>query len=158
MTDQPERPGSSGIFKAIVLGARKFKRATSKAEVELTSQTVELCNKIAQAFIAGRLGDVHTMMTPMLQERSPRAKFETRWRDTVRERGPLIGFGIANVGQIDLDFIPGLEDVPQAQFVAFVEIAFSSPEIPFDDDGAFIIGVVLLDEHGETRVGAIHTR
>jgi len=62
------------------------------------------------------------------------------------------------MGQIDLAFIPGLEEVPQEQFVAFVEIRFSSIDVPVEDEKAFTIGVVMLDDDDEVRLGAIHAR
>ena len=75
----------------------------------------------------------------------------------MKERGPLTGFSITDAGQIDLGFIPGLEEVPQADFEAMVQIAFSAPNVPLEDDKAFTIAVVLLDDDGATRIGAIHT-
>jgi hypothetical protein len=146
------------MFKAIVEGARKFKRAITEDGGELPVAAEQFGTAVAQALIAGRFGDVHAMMTPSQQQRTTRDVFEMRWREAVRERGPLTGFDISNAGQIDLAFIPGLEDVPQSQFVAFVEIAFSTPDVSLDDDKAFTIGVVLLDHAGEIRVGAVHAR
>jgi hypothetical protein len=52
--------------------------------------------------------------------------------------------------------VPGLEDVPQAQFVGFVEITFSSAEVALDDEQAFTIEAVVLEDNGELRLGAIH--
>ena len=86
-----------------------------------------------------------------------RATFENRWADAVRDRGPLTGFSITNAGQIDIGFIPGLEEVPQADFEAMVQITFSSPNIPLEDEKAFTIAVVLLDDNGTTLIGAMHT-
>ena len=51
------------------------------------------------------------------------------------------GFEVSNAGQIDLGFIPGLEEVPQSSFVAFLEIAFSTPNVPLTADNAFAIHV-----------------
>jgi len=146
------------VFKAIVEGARKFKRALSEGSAQLTPAAQELGDRIGQAFVAGRFADVHAMTTPSLQQQTGCAQFEASWRDAVRDRGPFTGYEVANVGQIDVGFIPGLEEVPQSQFVAFLEIAFSSPHVPLDDPKVFAVGVVLLDHGGEIRVGAIHTR
>jgi hypothetical protein len=87
-----------------------------------------------------------------------REQFVASWSAAVRDRGSLTGFEIADAGQIDLGFIPGLEEVPQAQFVAFLELAFSSPTVPLDDEKAFTIGAVLVQEAGQIRLGALHAR
>lgn len=146
------------MFKAIVEGARTLKRAVTGGDPELPAGAHELGTKIAQAFVAGRLADIHAMGTPGLQQGTNRDQFIERWRDAVKPRGPFTGFEVNNVGQIDLGFIPGLEDVPQDQFIAFLEIAFSSPLIALDDDEAFVVGVVLLDQGRGIQLGAIHTR
>ena len=152
-----ERP--SGVFKVIVEGARKVKRALSEGgATELSPAAEELGKKIGQAFVAGRFAEVHAMCAPALQEATQREPFESRWGDTVRDRGPFTGFEVSDVGQIDLAFIPGLEEVPQSQFVAFVEVAFSSPKVPLEDPKAFVVGAVLLDQGAGLRVGAIHAR
>ena len=78
--------------------------------------------------------------------------------DATRDRGPFTGFEASNVGEIDLGFIPGLEEVPQEQFVAFIEVAFSSPGFKIEDKKAFVVGAVLLDQDGAIRIGALHTR
>jgi len=160
VSDERDRLGSSGVFKAMVEGARKVKRALTPthAEEELSPEAQELGEKIGQAFVAGRFADIHAMTTPGFQEHTSRTKFESSWRDATRERGPFTGFEASNVGQIDLGFIPGLEAVPQSQFVAFVEIAFSSPGLALDDKKAFVVGAVLLDHGGAVRIGALHTR
>lgn len=156
MADKNDRLGSSGVFKAIVDGARKVKRAVTGGDPELPPEVLEIGNEIARAFISGRFADVHAMGTQGLQHKTTREQFVASWSYAVR--GPLTGFEVANSGQIDLGFIPGLEDVPQEQFVAFLEIAFSSPGVPLEDPKAFVIAVVLLDEGGHVRLGAIHTR
>jgi hypothetical protein len=156
--DQSDRLGSSGVFKAIVDSARKFKRAVTGGDEELPPEADALGNKIAQAFVGGKFADIHALGTPSLQKRSTRDQFVASWRDAIRDRGPFTGFEVANAGQIDLGFIPGLEETPQSQFVAFLEIAFSSPDVPLDDDKAFTVGVVLLDEGGQVRLGALHLR
>lgn len=159
MGDQRDKLGSSGVFKAIVESARKFNRAiTGGGDSELTPEAHELGSKIGRAFIAGRFADVHEMATPGLQGRSGREQFVASWRDAVRDRGPFTGFEVSDAGKIDLGFIPGLEEVPQSQFVAFLEIAFSSPDVPIEDRQAFAIGAVLLDEGGQVRLGALHSR
>ncbi len=48
--------------------------------------------------------------------------------------------------------------MPQEEFVAFVEIRFSSIDVPVEDEKAFTIGVVMLDRDDEIRLGAIHAR
>lgn len=142
----------------MVDGARKVRRALSESDAELTPESEELGNKLGQAFVAGRFGDVHAMTTASFQERTARTQFEASWREVTRERGPFTGFELSDAGQIDVGFIPGLEAVPQAEFVAFVELAFSSPGVALDDKKAFTVGAVLLDQGGEVRIGALHTR
>jgi hypothetical protein len=156
--EQRDKLGSSGVFKAIVESARKFNRAVTGAdEEELIPEAHELGNEIGRAFVSGRFADIHDIGTSILQSQ-PREQFVESWQTVVRYRGPFTGFEVANAGKIDLGFIPGLEEVPQSQFVAFLEIAFSSPEIPIEDKQAFTIGVVLLDESGQVRLGALHSR
>lgn len=158
MADQRDRLGSSGVFKAIVAGARKFTRAVTGGKQELSEDALAMAQRIAQAFIAGRFADVHEMGTPALKQGSTRDQFVASWREAVKDHIPFTGFDIANAGDIDLTYIPGLEDVPQSEFCAFVEIVFSSPDIAFDSPVAFLLGVVLLDQRGTLRVGAIHTQ
>lgn len=158
MGEQRDKLGSSGVFRVIVESARRFNRAvTGGDEEELTPEAHELGNEIGRAFIAGRFADVHELGTSILQGHA-REQFVDGWRSVVRDRGPFTGFEISNAGAIDLGFIPGLEEVPQSKFVAFLEIAFSSPEIPIEDKQAFTIGAVLLDDGGQVRLGALHAR
>jgi hypothetical protein len=157
VADQRDRLGSSGVFKLIVDVSRRVKRAISEPERELSPEAEELASVIAQLFVAGRFADVHALMTPALQAARPE-RFEARWSDAVQSYGVLTGFEIADAGRIDLAFIPGLEEVPQSQFVAFVEISFSSPEVALGDDKAFTVGAVLLDHIGDLRIGALHLR
>jgi hypothetical protein len=117
-----------------------------------------MINLIAQAFIAGRFGDVHAMGTAALQQATRRDRFEASWSEAIQPHRPLTGFQITDMGQIDLAFIPGLEEVPQTQFVAFVEIAFSGIDVPFTDERALTVGAVLLDDGGVLRIGALHKR
>ena len=142
----------------MVEGARKIRRALSESDDELSPEAQELGSKIGQAFVAGRFGDVHAMTTPSFQEQTSRKQFEASWRDAARDRGPFTGFEASDAGQIDLGFIPGLEAVPQSQFVAFLEIAFSSPGLTLDDKKAFVVGAVLLAQGGKILIGALHTR
>ena len=153
-----DKLGSSGVFKAIVESARKFKRAVTGADDALAPEVEEIGNAVARAFIAGRFGDVYLMTSPLVQRRLERGGFETQWSEAVRGRGTLTGFEVTNVGQIDLGFIPGLEETPQSEFVAFLEVAFSSPDIPLDHEKAFVIAVVILDQGQGLRIGALHTR
>jgi hypothetical protein len=158
MADHDDRLGSSGVFKAIADSARKFKRAVTGGDAELTPVALELGNTIARAFVAGRFADVHALGTNSFQERTARDQFVARWLDAAQARGPFTSFEVSNAGQIDLGFIPGLEEVSQEQFAAFIEITFSNPTISLDDDKAFAVAVVLLDEGGEVRLGALHAR
>ncbi len=158
MSSQRDRLGSSGVFKVIVDVSRKIKRALSESDRELSPEAEELAHRIAQAFVAGRFADVHALGTPSFQQASRRDRFEASWSEAVADYRPLTGFEVSDYGPIDLAFIPGLEEVPQAQFVAFVEITFSSVDVPLDHEHAFTIGVVLLDQAGELRVGALHAR
>jgi hypothetical protein len=158
MSYQRDRLGSSGVFKAIVDVSRKIKRALSESDVEVGEAAFEATTKIAQAFVAGRFSDVYAMGTPSLQQATRRERFESSWVDAAEPHRPLTGYQISDLGQIDLAYIPGLEEVPQEEFVAFIEIRFSSIDVPFEDEKAFTIGVVLLDHDGELRLGAIHAR
>jgi len=158
MADAERRLGSSGVFQAIVMSARKLKRALSNSDVELSPEAEEITTSIAQAFVAGRFADVYAMASPDLQQRSDRQRFDDEWRVAVRERGPLTGFEVSNAGPIELEYIPGLEEVPQASFVAFAELVFSTPEVPIDHEKAFTVGVVLVDVDRRPRIGAIHVR
>ena len=156
-SDDRARLGSSGIFKVIVDGEKKLKRAVSESDVELSSEADELATSIGQAFIAGRLGDVHALGTPPFRERTTREVFEQRWRQTIGDR-VLTSFSVSDAGYIELAFIPGLEEVEQDDFVGFVEITFSTPEVKLDDERAFAIAAVLLDHDGKVRLGALHAR
>jgi hypothetical protein len=157
VTDQNFRPGSSGVFKAIIDSARKLKRAVTGGDDELTSDAQEIGTAIAQAFVTNRFADVHALGTEAFQTRTPRDNFASGWAESIGERGPLTGFEISNAGQLEVGYIPGLEEVPQSQFAGFLEIAFSSPGVALDDDRAFTIGAVLLHEDGKVRLGALHT-
>jgi hypothetical protein len=158
MSEQRDRLGSSGVFKVIVESARKVKRALSEGDADLPPRAHEVGTKIAQSFVASRFADVHAMSTSNLQQATGLDRFVASWADAARDRGPFTGFEISDAGHIDLGFIPGLEEVPQSKFVAFLEIAFSSPEVALDDDNAFSIGAVLLEDGGQVRVGALHSR
>src|SRR5688572_21254313 len=105
----------------MVEGARAVKRALTPTGVEdeLPPEAEVLGEKIGQAFVAGRFADVHEMTTPGFKEHTSLKQFESSWREAARERGPFTGFEASNAGEIDLGFIPGLESVPQEQFVAF---------------------------------------
>ena len=137
--------------------SRKIKRALSESDRELSPEVEELVNKVAQLFVAGRFADVYGMGTPALQQAIRRDRFVTNWGDAVSEYRPLTGFRIADMGQIDLGFIPSLEEVPQEQFVAFVEISFSGVDVAFDDEKALTVGVILLAQD-RLRIGALHKR
>ncbi len=153
-----DRLGSSGVFNAIVLSARKFKRALTGDDEELSAEHEELGNLVARALVAHKPGDLYAMGSTELREHVDRMQFESQWRDILAGRGALTGFEVSNPGKIDLAFIPGLENVPQERFMVFLEIAFSTPEIRLDDERAFVIGVVFVDEGGITRLAAIHSR
>jgi hypothetical protein len=155
---QRDRLGSSGVFRAVVEVSRKIKRALSEDGRELSPEAEELADKIAQAFVAGRFGDVYAMTTPTFQQMTRRDRFEASWADAAGDHRPLTGYGVLDYGPIDLGFIPGLEEIPQSQFVAFLEIRFSGVDVPLDSDRAFTVGVVLLDQGQGLRVGAIHAR
>jgi hypothetical protein len=142
----------------IVEVSRRIKSAFDGDGGELRPDADELAHLIGQAFVAGRFSDVHWLGTVALQEATRRDRFEESWTDAAQDYRPFTGFRISNLGKIDLAFIPSLEEVPQERFVAMVEIAFSSIDIPFDDPKAFTIGAVLLDQNGELRIGAIHAR
>ena len=140
------------MFRVIVDAAAKVKRALSEGDSEVT----DMATKVAHAFISSRFRDVYEMTTSGFQKRNDRLLFEARWADAVKERGPFTGFAVTNAGQIDIGYVPGLEDVPQADFEAMVQITFSSPDAKLEDDRAFTIAVVLLDDNGTTRIGAMH--
>jgi hypothetical protein len=147
---------ASGVFKVIVEGARKVKRALSEGHPGLPPEAQELGNTIAGSFMAGRFSDVHALGTPSLQQQMDREQFETHWREAVRDHGPFTAYEVSDAGPLEIGFVPGLEAVPQAQFVGFVEIAFASAEVAVDDDQAFVIEAVVLDADGELRLGALH--
>ena len=155
--DERARLGSSGIFKVIVDGAKKLKRAVTEGDVELTPEAPELAVMIGQAFIAGRFGDVHALGTPPLQKCISREAFEASWRATLGER-VLTGFTITDAGHIDLAYVPGLEEVSQEDFVGFAQITFSMPDVKLEGERAFAIAAVLLDHDGKARLGALHAR
>jgi hypothetical protein len=155
---QRDRLGSSGVFKLIVDASRKIKRALTDDDAELTPAAEELSNLIAQAIMAGRFGDIYELGTRHLQQSTSRERFVSSWAEAAQDRRPLTGCRISDLGAIDLAFIPSLEEIPQAQFVAFVEIAFSGVDVPYDSERALTIGAVLVEQDGETRIGAIHTR
>ena len=157
MSDEEKRHGSSGIFKVIVDGAKKLKRAVSEADVELTPEANRLAVSIGQAFIAGRFGDVHALGTPPFQQRNSKDTFESSWRTSVGDR-VLTGFSIIDAGHIDLGYVPGLEEVSQDDFVGFAQITFSTPDAKLEDEKAFAIAAVLLDHDGVVRLGALHAR
>jgi len=145
------------VFKAIVQSARKFKRAVTGGDPELPEATQKLGEQIALAFVAGELGDVHAFGTAELQKREGKDVFVARWKDIVGDR-ELAMYEVSDAGQIELHFIPGLEDTPQDQFVAFLEIAFGTADVPVEDERAFVLGAVLLDVRGDTKLGALHRR
>jgi hypothetical protein len=157
VTDQTFRPGASGVFKVIVESARRIKRAVTGGDRELSPDALELGYTIARAFVAQRFDEVHNLGTRGFQQRTARETFATSWGDAVRERETLTGFDVANAGDLDVGLIPGLEEVPQAEFAGFVEIVFSSPGIALDDDRALTVGAVLLHEDGKVRLGALHS-
>lgn len=140
------------------MSARRLKRALSESDDDLPEVAEDFGATIAQAFMTGQLGDVWSMGTRQLQERTPRETFVERWRQAITERGQLTAFEVSNAGSIDLQYVPGLEDVPQSQFVAFVEIVFGTEALPLDNEKAFAVGAVLLFDDGHLRVGAIHAR
>ena len=152
------QPGASGVFKAISTNLQKLKRAVTGGDDELLPEALELGEEIARAFVAGRFADVYAMGTAGFRERLPGDVFQRRWKDAVAARGPLTGFDIRSSGEIDIGFIPGLEDVSQDDFVAFLQLAFATPKVPLDADNAFVVGAVLLREGGKSRLGALHAR
>lgn len=158
MTDDRERLGASGVFQAIVDGARKLTRAVTGGDREVPPEAHELGEEIGRAFVSGRFGDVHALGTPAFQQRTTRAELETSWRDATSEHQPMTGYAVTEAGEIDLGFIPGLEDVPQEQFVAFLQLTFSSPQIPLHDERALVIGAVLIAHEGRPRLGALHAQ
>ena len=155
--DDRLRLGSSGIFKVIVDGAKKLKRAVSEGDVELTPDANELAAAIGQAFVAGRFADVRELGTPPFQARNRPDTFVSRWKATVGER-VLTSFSITDAGYIDLAYVPGLEEVEQDDFVGFAQIMFSTPDTKLDDERAFAVAAVLLNHNGKVRLGALHAR
>jgi hypothetical protein len=146
------------VFQAIVMSARKLKRALSEGDQELPARVEDVATAIAQAFVAGKFADVYQRCTATLQGRTALPRFVESWEQTVRDRGNLTGFEVSNAGAIDLHYIPGLEDVRQDSFCAFIEVVFSTPAVPLDDEKAFAVGIVLLESDDGPRIGAIHTR
>src|SRR4051812_18065596 len=85
--DESERLGQSGVFKRVVAGARKFKRAVTGGD-EPNSEARELGETIAQAFIAGRFADIHALAPPALRDRTAREPFVVSWRDATADAQP----------------------------------------------------------------------
>lgn len=146
------------MFQAIVMSARRLKRALSDSDDDLPGLAEDLGTTVARAIISGEHGEVYGMTTQTFRARTPRDSFVERWAATVARHGPLTAFEVSNAGRIDLQYVPGLEDVPQELFVAFIEIVFGSQALPLDNENAFAVGVVLLLDDGQLRIGAIHAR
>lgn len=140
------------------MSARRLKRALSESENELPAVAEDLGSTVAQAFVSGKPAEVWGMGTATFRERNPKETFVERWTQAITERGGLTEFEVSNAGAIDLQYVPGLEDVPQSQFVAFIEIVFASPTVPLSDEKAFAVGAVLLFDDGQLRIGALHAR
>lgn len=148
--------GSSGVFKVIVDGARAVKRALSEGDHSLTPVMSAVGSEIGRCFVANRFADVHAMSAPVLQSTSDVDRFVMRWHDAVKDKAPFTSFEISNAGDIDLAFVPSLEEIPQARFAGFLEISFSNAT----EEDAFTIGAVLLADAtgGAVRIGALHAR
>ena len=142
------------MFKAIVDGARAVKRALSESDDALPPAVDEVGNEIGRCFIANRFADIHRMAAPVFQQNNDLDRFVSRWRDAVAGLGPFPSFEVSNAGDIDLAFVPSLEDVPQSAFRGFLEISFANATQP----EAFTIGAVLLEVGGNVRIGALHAR
>ncbi len=140
------------------MSARRIKRALSEGDPDLPDVANDLGTSIAQSFMSGAIDDVWLAGTRHFRERNPRGSFVDRWSTALRERGPLKAFDVSSAGTIDLQYVPGLEDVPQSEFVAFIEIVFGSDALPLDNEKAFAVGAVLLLEDGNVRLGALHAR
>lgn len=150
-----QRVGSSGVFKIIVDSARAVKRALSESEPSnLTPEMLELGNEIARCFVANRFGDLYAKAAPVLQQHTDIEKFVSSWKDATVNAGPFTSYDVADAGEIELGFVPSLEETPQSQFVAFLEISFSNPHL----ENAFAVGAVLLDDGSGARLGALHAR
>ncbi len=148
--------GSSGVFKAIVDGARAVKRALSEADHSLSPAMTEVGNQIGRCFVANRFADVHAMSAPVLQRASDVDRFVTSWHDAVKGKGPFTTFELSNAGDIDLAFVPSLEEIPQEQFAGFLEISFSNAKA----EEVLTVGAVLIEDAngGQVRIGALHAR
>ena len=140
------------------MSARRIKRALSEGDTDLPDVANDLGTSIAQSFMSSSIDDVWLAGTRHFRERNPRGPFVDRWSQAIRERGPLRAFDVSNAGAIDLQYVPSLEDVPQSEFVAFVEIVFGTEALPLDNEKAFAVGAVLLLEDGNVRLGALHAR
>jgi hypothetical protein len=160
VTDERDRAsqpglGSSGVFKAIADGARAVKRALSEADHSLSPEMSKVGDEIGRCFVANRFADVHAMSAPVLQHANTVDRFVTSWHDAVKQKGPFTSFEVSNAGDIDLAFVPSLEEIPQDQFVGFLEISFANAS----QEDAFTIGAVLVeDDSGQVRIGALHAR
>ena len=140
----------------IVDGARAVKRALSEADHSLTPEMSEVGTEIGRCFLANRFADVHAMSAPVLQSTSDVDRFVMRWHDAVKGKAPFTSFEISNAGDIDLAFVPSLEEIPQEQFAGFLEISFANAA----EEDAFTIGAVLIEDAdgGRVRIGALHAR
>ena len=141
------------MFRAIVDGARRVKRALSESDAELPDDVTEIGNEIGRCFITSRFSDIYVMSAKVMK-RTDVDRFVASWRDAVDGKGPFTRFEVSNAGAIELAFVPTLEDVPQEQFAGFLEISFANPQ----QDDAFTIGAVLIDDGGVTRIAALHAR
>lgn len=140
------------------MSARRLKRALSEGDDDVPEVANDVGLSIARSFVAGRIGEVWDLGTRQFRERNPREAFIERWSQALAERGAIQKFEVSNAGAIDLQYVPGLEDTAQAEFVAFVEIVLGTEALPLDNEKAFAVGAVLLLEDGNVRLGALHAR
>lgn len=140
------------------MSARRLKRALSEGDDDVPEVANDVGLSIARSFVAGRIGDVWDLGTRQFRERNPRGAFIERWGQALAERGLIQKFEVSNAGAIDLQYVPGLEEVPQSEFVAFLEIVLGTDALPLENEKAFAVGAVLLLEDGNVRLGAVHAR
>lgn len=135
-------------------GARSLKRALSDNDKGLPPELGEVGHEIGRCFIANRFADIHRTAAPVFQQNNELTRFVTRWRDAVAGVAPFTSFAVSNAGNIELAFVPSLEDIPQKQFAGFLEITFANPT----QEDAFTIGAVLIAQGGKVLVAALHAR
>jgi hypothetical protein len=143
------------VFKAIVEGARKFKRAVTGGDPELPASTQQLGDQIARAFVAGRFVDIHALGTADFQKRNERDSFAARWQGTVRERGALTGSRSSTPARSISASSPASRK--RRRSVRRLPRSRSRPPRWRSRRKAFVVSVLCSTSTATSRLGALHT-